>query len=215
MNSPTATASLRRPTSLLDIPAELRLHIYSYIIPDTPFVFDPKDYGGLLWSCKVTREEFESELCKAITQHIHEVASSIRERRVEIVYTPPTTFHGWRNLTVSRPKTDSMFLADDPFLDLTTCRFDKFTVTFHRAVVDMCNEVPSTTYEEAPCRPEIEMTTMYHLSHHPGTKDWRFVWCHDVDCRSCAGKGTTWEWAERSVPNEVFTVVEFHRKSLE
>jgi hypothetical protein len=119
---------------ILNLPAELRLHIYSYIIPYSPLTVDARTYCGLLCTCKAIRDDFGPELCKAIAKDVHAIAARIRDKGDDIIFTPPKTFNGWRNLTVSRPKKRGLFLDNDPFLDFQHFNFDSFTVSFHNDI---------------------------------------------------------------------------------
>jgi hypothetical protein len=117
--------------SLLDLPAELRLHIYDYYVPDNPLKVPPGEFSGLLYSCRHMRSELEPFNCEAIAQSIQDIAKDIRDKGDDIIYTPPITFHGWFNLTVSRPMTTYMFICNDTFWEFSDFRFNTFTIAFH------------------------------------------------------------------------------------
>jgi hypothetical protein len=118
-------------TTLLSLPVELRLHIYSYVVPKTPLEMPLNTYSGLLYSCKAIRDELEPDICKKMAAHVDGIASSIQKGGDSITYTCPSTVTGWLNLTVSRPKQKDMFLLSDPFMNFSLCNFNTLTVTFH------------------------------------------------------------------------------------
>ncbi|KAH7068087.1 hypothetical protein BKA63DRAFT_105968 [Paraphoma chrysanthemicola] len=117
--------------TLIHMPTEIRLQIYSYVVPDAPLKFPSNVYSGLLYCCKTIKDELEPELCKSIAVCAHEIAKRIREKGDEILYTPPTTLSGWLHLTFSRPKTKNMFVDGDPFLEFMHLHFITLTITFH------------------------------------------------------------------------------------
>jgi hypothetical protein len=87
----------------------------------------------LLYTCKHVRWELEPIICKAIARSILDTAKKIRDRGDDIAYTPPTAFHGWLSLTVSRLMTTYMFTCNDPFWGLRDFRFNTFTIAFDGA----------------------------------------------------------------------------------
>ncbi|KAH4929626.1 hypothetical protein HBI79_123000 [Parastagonospora nodorum] len=122
--------------SLLELPVELRLRIFHYVLPENPLQVQPADFSGLLYSCKTIQEELEPEICKALAQNLHEIASRIilmntgRHAGHEIIYTPPTTFHGWLNLTVYRTTQRNVRDMLDSLVEFHSFGFNTFTVAF-------------------------------------------------------------------------------------
>lgn len=113
------------------LPSEIRLHIYSYVVPKIPLMIPPREFSGLLYSCKAIQAELEPEICKSMARFIGAIAAKIRICGDEMTYTPPTSLQGWLNLTISRPKTKNMFISGDPFLWFKYLYFDVLIVTFH------------------------------------------------------------------------------------
>ncbi|KAF2126758.1 hypothetical protein P153DRAFT_368807 [Dothidotthia symphoricarpi CBS 119687] len=116
---------------LLKLPSELRLHIYSYCMPQPALLARPSTIIGLVYSCKLIRHELESEISRGMIRHITNITEKCRLEGEDIVYTPPDTLHGWFNLTISRPKTPRMFRKQDPILEFKYLYFNVFTVIFH------------------------------------------------------------------------------------
>lgn len=159
---------------ILRLPSELHLHICSFIIPENPLTVPPKEYSGLLFTCKALRDELEPEICKRIASAIHDLAARIRNEGDDINYTPPTTLHGWRNLTVSRPMSPYMFAKKDPFLGFKYFYFDTFTVT-----VDFAAErkpFPPHLVPLAAVSLAIEISALDLNHRYPSMKRWRLDW---------------------------------------
>lgn len=65
------------PCCLLMLPAELRLHIHSYVIPDPPLSEPLAQYSGLLHSCKQVRAEMEPEIKKRVNQMLANILEEL------------------------------------------------------------------------------------------------------------------------------------------
>jgi hypothetical protein len=118
--------------SLLELPTELRLQIYSYFLPDVFLSVPPNDFTGVLYSCKTILYELDPEICKRLTVAVNAIDELIRARwnGKGIQYTPPTTFRGWRSLDVYRTAESKHFMPGDPYLLFKDLYFDTFTVVF-------------------------------------------------------------------------------------
>lgn len=86
---------------LLDLPAELRLQVYSCLA--TPLSSSPSGYSGLYLSCKQIRNEMEANFVKRAPKAIKEAYSNI-DLRVRIGYTPSIKFHQLSQLTIAIPR---------------------------------------------------------------------------------------------------------------
>lgn len=158
---------------LLDLPAELRLKIYHHIgLKTQSFLF-----RGLLLSCRQLRDEVEPELSKVIQREVEDIADAIRAIGDEIVYTPPTNFHGWLNLTVSRPKRANMFHKQDPFNRFKYIYFDTFTVKFHNhdSGFEFRRDSPDT-YQYAVKRLAHMIGECYDTDWFPAMRRWVLDW---------------------------------------
>lgn len=158
---------------LLDLPAELRLAIYRQIgLKSQSHLF-----RGLLLSCKQLRNEVEPELSKVIQREVESIADAIRANGDEIVYTQPTTFHGWLNLTVSRPKRANMFHKKDPFNRFKYIYFDTFTVKFHNhdSGFEFRPGSPDT-YQYATKRLALMIGQCYDTDWFPAMRRWVLDW---------------------------------------
>jgi hypothetical protein len=118
--------------SLLELPTELRLQIYSYFLPDVPLSVPPNEFTGLLYSCKTILYELEPEICKRLTVAVNAIDELIRASwdGKGIQYTPPTTVRGWRSLDVYRTVESKHFMPGDPYLLFKDLYFDTFTIVF-------------------------------------------------------------------------------------
>jgi hypothetical protein len=89
------------PCHFLLLPAELRLQIYNYVIPEVPLRQPRTQYSGLVFSCRQTRAELEPTILKVM----RDVLAGIAEACTEIWHHDITfkTFHTLselENLTV-------------------------------------------------------------------------------------------------------------------
>lgn len=121
--------------TLLNLPTELRLHIYMHVVPNEPLSVPTSQYTGLLYSCRTIRNELESDICKRIASDVNCIVELIHAVGDEIRYTPPTTFYGWRNLTIERPTKPDMFHSNDPFYGFMPFHFDTLTTVFYNGHV--------------------------------------------------------------------------------
>ena len=117
--------------SFLNLPVELRLHVYDYVIPERAFKVHSDRYMGLLHTCRKIRNEFEPEMCKALAIRVSRIANSIRDDANDILYTSPQTFSGWFNLYVSRPQPKDMFVREDAILHFTECCYSSLNITVY------------------------------------------------------------------------------------
>jgi hypothetical protein len=135
-----------RPTQemspLLNLPAELRLHIYSYLVPNQPLSISSDQFTRLLYSCKAIQHELEPEIRKRIASDINSIVEAIRAVGVEICYTKPTTFYGWRNFTFACSNKSYMSkMGNDSFYLLMHLRFDILTTVFYDHLPPTLSEV--------------------------------------------------------------------------
>ncbi|OAL44576.1 hypothetical protein IQ07DRAFT_592258 [Pyrenochaeta sp. DS3sAY3a] len=167
--------SVKTPTTscLLDLPAELRLLIYDKIGRRT----EPSNFTNLLLTCKALYNELEPDICKAFAKTVEGIAASIRADGDEIIYTPPTTLHGWLNLTVSRPKRAYMFRENDCYMHFQYIYFHRFTITFHNDSegFEQLRGIP-TTYQAAASRLAVRLSGCYDVDAYPAMKRWVLDW---------------------------------------
>jgi hypothetical protein len=81
---------------LLDLPAEMRLLIYSYVVPDIPLSVPRAQYQGLVYTCKQTRNELEPEIFQAMRSVFTKITQEICERFDDDITF--STFHSFREL---------------------------------------------------------------------------------------------------------------------
>jgi hypothetical protein len=63
----------------MNLPVELRVHIYSYIFPTVPPVEAGTAYKGLLRSCKQSSTEVEPIVLQAMEVHLASIARASAE----------------------------------------------------------------------------------------------------------------------------------------
>ena len=158
---------------LLSLPAELRLRIYGFVGPKTQSCH----FAGLLLACKILHDEVAHELSKAIAKCVEAIADAITFDGDEILYTAPTTLHGWLNLTVSRPKRANMFHKKDPYLRFKFLFLNTFTITFHNHAegFEFRPDRPDT-YQAAARRLAMEIGMCYKTDWFPAMKRWNLDW---------------------------------------
>jgi hypothetical protein len=130
---PDMEKSTDAASPLLQLPTELRLQIYGYVVPDVPLSVPPNQFTGLLYSCKTILNELEPEICKHLAAAVNSIDDLIRAHHngKGIRFTPPTEFSGWRNVTISRAKEWKMFMPGDPYLKFKDVHFDVFNITVY------------------------------------------------------------------------------------
>lgn len=158
---------------LLDLPAELRLLIFDKIGRR----IEPANFTNLLLTCKALYNELEPEIRKAFAKLVGGIAASIRADGDEILYTAPTTLHGWLNLTVSRPKRANMFHKKDRFMRFQFVYFHRFTITFHNDAegFEFRPQTPDT-YQAAARRLAVRLSGYYDRDAFPAMKRWILDW---------------------------------------
>jgi hypothetical protein len=82
----------------LRLPAEIRLRIYTYVVPDIALRVPFADYSGLLYSCKQIYQELEAELVKPLPAFFEKWSE--HTLRLEFV---PRTITEMRNMTFLGP----------------------------------------------------------------------------------------------------------------
>ncbi|KAF2643789.1 hypothetical protein P280DRAFT_216762 [Massarina eburnea CBS 473.64] len=106
---------------LLSIPTELRLQIYTYLVPHIPLSCPPTRFTGLLYSCKYIRSELEPEILKRMTSFLQDVQRRVSgSGQPDFIFHTPKTLGEVLNLKVERgygrDGTDIMFVRSDPFM---------------------------------------------------------------------------------------------------
>lgn len=167
------TTNTLKTSPLLDLPAELRLLIYDKIGRRT----EPSNFTNLLLTCKALYNELEPDICKAFAKTVEGIAASIRADGDEILYTPPTTLHGWLNLTVSRQKRAYMFHDKDQYMHFQYIYFHRFTITFHNHAegFELRRDMPDT-YQAAASRLAVRLSGCYDVDAFPAMKRWVLDW---------------------------------------
>ena len=147
--------SVVQHSPLLRLPCELRLRIYDELVPIIPLKSDsrPTQFTGLLCSCKAIQYELEPEISKRMATAIAEIADLIHQSTgMEMVYTPPGSFCGWRNLTICWHTLNTYMLYPrcNPLLEFREFWFDTLTIHLHN---------DPNTYELFRTHPYIHATT--------------------------------------------------------
>jgi hypothetical protein len=100
---------------LLHLPAELRLHIYSYVVPDIPLSVSRAQYQGLLSCCRQIRSEIEPDILRAMRNMLAKITrDSLEGWNDDITFNAPqnlgelenlqgTAHICWRDLTPGVP----------------------------------------------------------------------------------------------------------------
>lgn len=118
------------PSILLSLPAELRLRIYEFVVPIIPLTAPPSEYNGLLYSCRVIRNEMEPEILKRMIAFLLERQDNCRKVYPEdLIFREPRNLEELYSLEVSRPHSHSMFSRKDPFMALMYMHFRTLTIT--------------------------------------------------------------------------------------
>ncbi|PSN66297.1 hypothetical protein BS50DRAFT_669098 [Corynespora cassiicola Philippines] len=130
-----------RYSPLLALPAELRLNIYSYMVPGRPLDVPPSHWTGLLYTCREIKAEFEPEIIKKSQKFLTSIQERcIKQREEEIRIKMPSNIHELRNLTIERPGIVPRKILKswnhnlDPVNELHQMYFDKVTFTLYRNV---------------------------------------------------------------------------------
>jgi hypothetical protein len=122
---------------LLELPAELRLRIYNFVVSTIPLSAPPAQYAGLLYSCKFIRQELEPEILKRMTVFLFDVQDRCRhvhpedmvdDRLQDLEFNVPQDLPSLYNLRVQRPSYHKLFTRDDPFMALMYIYFNTLSI---------------------------------------------------------------------------------------
>ncbi|KAF2867624.1 hypothetical protein BDV95DRAFT_170962 [Massariosphaeria phaeospora] len=132
---------------LLRLPAELRLEVYEYLIPDFKLLRSstgldlkslyspPSDYSGLLYSCKHVQQELTHMLVQRTAILLQSLQKLLREEEHrDVVITIPQSLHQLRNLTVFTSRGKDLFelSREDPVYALFYLHCDTLTIKSHQ-----------------------------------------------------------------------------------
>ncbi|OAL07712.1 hypothetical protein IQ06DRAFT_289382 [Phaeosphaeriaceae sp. SRC1lsM3a] len=87
--------------NLLSLPAELRLRIYDYVIPEVPLSEQRSQYVGLVYSSKQIRSETEPEVLKAMRDALNTYFNTARRGYIaSITFDEFNSLHELENLVI-------------------------------------------------------------------------------------------------------------------
>jgi len=122
----------------IELPAELRLRVYNFVVSAIPLAAPPTQYRGLLYSCRLVRRELEPEILKRMTAFLLDVQSRCRHVHPEdmvvdgspqdLEFNIPRDMPSLYNLRIYRPSYDRLFGRDDPFMALMYIYFNTLTI---------------------------------------------------------------------------------------
>jgi hypothetical protein len=134
--------------SILSLPAELRLNVYSFVLTSSPLSFPHSAYAGLLYSCKAIYSELEPEIIKRATSVLRSIQDRCRAEHgdIEWKYDEPKCIRELYNMKVcgviarknslvkhssqfTHPSRYGMFARSDPFMALFYLHFSTLTIT--------------------------------------------------------------------------------------
>jgi hypothetical protein len=148
---------------LLDLPTELRLRIYDFVVPPIPLSAPPAQYTGLLCSCRLVRYELGPEILKRMVAFLNKVQARCRQ-----VYPEDLSFEALQdldslyNLRVTRPTKYNMFRRDDPFMALMYMYFNTLTIVTPGPLLP---EDESYTFRMYPCQGNMSGLVAWISSH--------------------------------------------------
>lgn len=146
----------------LALPAEIRLRIYSFLLPRIPLSTSPTTYAGLLYSCRFIRQELEPEILKLMTDFLLDIRNRCRrEYPQDMEFDIPQTLEELYNLQVSRPIEHKLFTRDDPIMALMYMHLNIFTIS---------SQIPTSGL----AKEEVQRRTqrnMVNLAHWIGSRD--------------------------------------------
>lgn len=151
---------------ILNLPLELRLDIYAFILPDMDALLHPSSlYTGLLYSCKAIKLEMEAEFCKNLKQMLETIQERLRARGEAMRFLPPISFHEMRNITIERPQGQPMFMKGDPGLWVSHLRFHRITMKTYSVHLYNSDRAEAAA---APIRTYEEQRNIRNLARHIG-----------------------------------------------
>lgn len=115
---------------LLDLPAELRLFVYHFVLRAVPLAPPRDEYAGLLYSCRFVYQELGAEILKRMGVFL--VSRQVRcqaQYEGDLLFKMPQTLEELYNLQVWRPLRPKMFSRDDPFMAVMYLHFTSLTIT--------------------------------------------------------------------------------------
>jgi hypothetical protein len=121
---------------LIELPVELRLRVYDFVICPKPLSEPRTEYTGLLYSCKLLRRELESEILKRMTAFLFKKQRQCRKAHPsdrddvpqDLEFNIPHDLSSLYNLRVERSSYQILFGRDDPFLGLMYMHFNTLTI---------------------------------------------------------------------------------------
>jgi hypothetical protein len=123
---------------LISFPAELRLRVYNFVLPQIPLSAPPSQYTGLLYSCRLVRQELEPEILKRMTAFLFDIQGRCRHIHPEdmlddgvpedLAFNVPQDLDSLYNLRVERPSYEKLFTREDPFMALLYMYFNTLTI---------------------------------------------------------------------------------------
>jgi hypothetical protein len=119
--------------ALLKLPAELRLRIYEFVIPEVPLFVHQIVYSGLLYACKQTRSEIEPIILKDMATELTRIAGiCLYNFDMEFVFDPPSTLRDLENLiTTARSDWQSLDPTRrewNPVITLSRMHFESLVI---------------------------------------------------------------------------------------
>lgn len=80
------------------LPAELRILIYEFLLPQNPLSVPRAYYNGLLNACQTTRQELKPQIIERASRCLAKLLQS--DAQTAIDFTAPKTLHDVYNLSV-------------------------------------------------------------------------------------------------------------------
>jgi hypothetical protein len=119
---------------LLGLPAELRLHIYSYVIPAIPLHAPRSEYTGLVYSCRQTRAEMTPMILARMCDTFASISKeSLDDWNEDVNFGNPQDLHELENLVVERRVKGEMHMTLHPLLRLLDMHFDLLSIRLFRS----------------------------------------------------------------------------------
>jgi hypothetical protein len=118
---------------LLVLPAELRLHIYNYVVPAIPLHAPRSEYTGLVYSCRQTRAEMMPMVLARMCDTFASISKmSFDNWNEEVIFGNPQTLHELENLDVERHVKGEMHITSHPLLQLLDMHFELLSIRLSR-----------------------------------------------------------------------------------
>ncbi|CAI6332419.1 unnamed protein product [Periconia digitata] len=121
---------------ILDLPPEMRLRIYEYLLAAIPLSTPPSQFTGLLFSCRQIRHELEYLVVTRMRAHFLDIQQRCAAMDNDIIFAPMTTFNDVYNLKVFRVPCPRLFNRNDPFMALFYLYLGTFTIKLRRAAFE-------------------------------------------------------------------------------